>query len=95
MKKTIPVFKNPKKEAEFWEHEDSAEYMDWTKAKLASFPNLKPSAETISLRLPASLLNEIKTIAHKEDVPYQSLIKIMLSQKVNLLRKGGSKSIRS
>lgn len=84
--KTIPIFKNLEEETKFWEHEDSTEYMDWSKTKLTSFPNLKPSAKTISLRLPASLLHEIKTIAHKEDVPYQSLIKIMLAHEVNAIR---------
>ena len=84
--KKIPHFKNFKEEDKFWKREDSAKYIDWTKAKVATFPNLKPSAETISLRLPASLLNEIKNVAHKKDVPYQSLIKIMLSREINSLR---------
>ncbi|MEI8055448.1 MAG: BrnA antitoxin family protein [bacterium] len=84
--KAIPVFKSPKAEAKFWQREDSTKYIDWSKAVLASFPNLKPSAETISLRLPASLLSEIKVLAHKEDVPYQSLIKIMLAREVGLTR---------
>ena len=84
--KKIPKFKNQKEEKKFWEHSDSAEYIDWTKAKLAKFPNLKVSPETISLRLPESLLNEIKIIAHKNDVPYQSLIKIMLAHEIDLLK---------
>ena len=84
--KAIPVFKNSKAEAEFWGREDSTKYIDWSKAVSASFSNLKPSAETISLRLPASLLSEIKILAHKEDVPYQSLIKIMLAREVSLAR---------
>ncbi|EKE01630.1 MAG: hypothetical protein ACD_21C00087G0002 [uncultured bacterium] len=90
--KAIPKFKNLKEEAKFWGREDSTKYIDWDKAVLASFPNLKPSAETISLRLPASLLNEIKILAHKEDVPYQSLIKIMLAREVGLTRYQGTKS---
>jgi predicted DNA binding CopG/RHH family protein len=65
---------------------DSADYIDWSKAKLASFPNLKPSATTISLRLPETLLHDIKILAHKEDIPYQSLIKIMLAHEVLLKR---------
>lgn len=85
--KTIPTFKKPKDEAKFWEHEDSAKYIDWTKAALTSFPNLKPSTETISLRLSASLLNEIKILAHKEDIPCQSLIKVMLAREINLMRR--------
>lgn len=87
MKKAIPVFEKDEDEAKFWEQADSTEYVDWNKAVLASFPNLKPSAETISLRLPASLLNEIKVLAHKEDVPYQSLIKVMLAREMNLMRR--------
>lgn len=82
-----PSFKSLEAEKKFWQHHDSVDYLDWDKAALASFPNLKPSTETISLRLPISLLNEIKTMAHKEDVPYQSLIKIMLAREINLLRR--------
>jgi predicted DNA binding CopG/RHH family protein len=84
--KKIPTFKNQAEEVKFWQTNDSNEYIDWNKAKLATFPNLKPSSETISLRLPVSLLNELKTIAHKQDVPYQSLIKIILAQKIKFLR---------
>lgn len=86
-KKKIPNFKNLDEESKFWQQHDSAEYLDWGKAKQAQFPNLKPSAVTISLRLPKMLLNEIKIIAHKEDVPYQSLIKMMLAQEVALLQR--------
>lgn len=85
--KKLPNFKTVNEEAEFWQKKDSTEYLDWSKARLASFPNLKPSATTISLRLPLVLLNEIKIIAHKEDVPYQSLIKMMLAQGVSLIRQ--------
>ena len=69
------------------EQHDSADYIDWGKAELASFPNLKPSTTTISLKLPESLLNAIKMLAHKEDVPYQSLIKIMLANEIFLRRR--------
>jgi predicted DNA binding CopG/RHH family protein len=85
-KKKIPSFSTIEEEAKFWEQNDSADYLDWSKAKLASFPNLKPSAITISLRLPETLLCEIKILAHKEDIPYQSLIKMMLAQEVYLKR---------
>ena len=61
---------------------DTTEYLDWSKAKKASFPNLKPSYKSISLRLPVYMLNEIKILANKKDVPYQSLMKVFLSQKV-------------
>ena len=85
--KKIPKFKNTKEEAEFWRREDSTQYIDWEKSSQAIFPSLKPSTETISLRLPADLLNEIKVIAHKKDIPYQSLIKVMLAQEVNMTRR--------
>lgn len=85
-KKTLPNFKTIDEESKFWQQHDSADYFDWNRAKIASFPNLKPSATTISLRLPMTLLNEIKIIAHKGDIPYQSLIKMMLAQEVSLIR---------
>ena len=80
--KKLPSFKNEAEERKFWENHDSVDYIDWSKAKKASFPNLKPSTKTISLRLPESLLAEIKSLAHKNDVPYQSFIKLLLSAKV-------------
>jgi predicted DNA binding CopG/RHH family protein len=81
-KKKIPSFKNEAKEKAFWKTHDSADYIDWSKAKTASFPNLQPSKKTISLRLPEMLLNDIKMLANKRDVPYQSLIKILLAEKM-------------
>lgn len=87
--KNIPRFKTEKEEKKFWLKTDSTNYVDWKKSKSVSFPNLKPSTTTISLRLPASLLNELKTVANKRDVPYQSLIKIFLKERVdNELRNG-------
>lgn len=85
--KKIPKFKSILQEDDFWQEHDSADYIDWTKAKQGIFPNLKPSTKTISLRLPESLLNEIRTIANKEDVPYQSLMKMLLAQGIHSLRK--------
>lgn len=81
--KNIPKFKNEEKEREFWSKNDSTEFIDWNKSKLVSFPNLKPSTKTISLRLPEFLLNDIKIIANKRDVPYQSLIKIILKERID------------
>ncbi len=81
--KKLPTFKNEAEERQFWQTHDSADYIDWNKAKPASFPNLKPSTQTISLRLPANLLNDIKVLANKEDIPYQSLIKMLLVQGVH------------
>lgn len=81
--KSIPQFKNEDEERQFWSEHDSTDYIDWSNAKQTKFPNLKPSTETISLRLPISLLESIKILANKKDVPYQSLIKILLTEKVN------------
>jgi predicted DNA binding CopG/RHH family protein len=83
MYKKIPKFKNEQEEREFWETHDTTDYLDWSKAKKVRFTNLHPSTETISLRLPISLLNSIKSEANKKDVPYQSYIKIILSDKLN------------
>jgi len=81
MKKT-PDFKSEHEEREFWEKYDSSEYLDWNKASLAVFPNLKPTTKAISLRLPEELLAKIKAKANKMDVPYQSLMKTWLAEKV-------------
>ena len=80
--KTIPKFQSEAEERKFWENHDSTEYLDWRKATSANFPNLKPSSTAISLRLPNSLLERIKIAANKRDVPYQSLIKTWLAEKV-------------
>ncbi len=80
--KKIPEFKSENKEREFWAEADSLEYIDWKKAKKVVLPNLKPSVKTISLRLPKSMLEEIKLLANKRDVPYQSLMKIFLYERI-------------
>jgi predicted DNA binding CopG/RHH family protein len=80
--KTIPKFSSEAAERKFWEKNDSSNYLDWSKAQVAAFPNLKPSTKTISLRLPQHLLDAIKTAANARDVPYQSLIKVWLQEKV-------------
>lgn len=85
--KKLPKFKSLAEEKKFWEAHDSADYIDWTKAKRAAFPNLKPSVKTISLRLPEHLLNAIKIMANKEDVPYQSLMKMLLAKGVENAQK--------
>lgn len=80
----MPKFKNEAEERRFWSTHDSTDYIDWDKAiKDPSFPNLKPSTEAISLRLPKYLLTRIKELANSKDVPYQSLMKIMLAEKIN------------
>jgi predicted DNA binding CopG/RHH family protein len=85
--KKAPAFKNEEEEFEFWSTHDSTEYMDWSRAARVSFPNLKPSTRTISLRLPAWLLDELKVLANKQDIPYQSLMKMYLSERIAQERK--------
>jgi len=80
--KTVPKFPSEAAERAFWEKNDSTEYLDWKKAQVAVLPNLKPSTQTISLRLPQHLLDSIKTAANAMDVPYQSLIKVWLQEKL-------------
>ncbi len=80
--KKIPTFTNEAEEQAFWATHDSTEYVDWSKAKRAVFPNLKPSTKIISLRLPETMLAELKLLANKRDVPYQSLLKIFLSERI-------------
>jgi predicted DNA binding CopG/RHH family protein len=78
----IPTFATEAEERAFWESHDTADYFDLGKAVRVSFPNLKPSTKSISLRLPVGLLDRIKIEANKRDVPYQSLIKVWLAEKV-------------
>ena len=82
MKKKIPQFKNEDEERDFWQSHDSTEYFDWKKAERLTLANLKPSLKTISLRLPESMLEELKLLANKRDVPYQSLVKVFLSDRI-------------
>jgi len=81
-RKTLHKFSSEAAERRFWRTHDSAEYLDWSKAQRARFPNLKPSTQAISLRLPQHMLERIKTAANRRDVPYQSLIKIWLEEKL-------------
>jgi predicted DNA binding CopG/RHH family protein len=81
--KPLPQFANESQAQEFWETHDSTEFLDWTTAKNVSLPNLKPTTKTISLRLPQHLLDGIKTAANSRDVPYQSLIKVWLQEKLH------------
>jgi predicted DNA binding CopG/RHH family protein len=80
--KPTPKFSSEAAEKAFWEKNDSTGYLDWKKAQLTVLPNLKPSTQTISLRLPQHLLDSIKTAANARDVPYQSLIKVWLHEKL-------------
>ena len=81
--KLIPTFENEAEERRFWESNDSTDGIDWSRAERVRLPNLRPSTISISLRLPVSLLERIKMAAHKRDVPYQSLIKTWLAEKLN------------
>ena len=80
--KNIPVFKSEDKEREFWATHDSFEYVNWDKAEEIVFPNLKPTVKPINIRLPEWMLARIKSEANKNDIPYQTLIKIWLSEKL-------------
>ena len=80
--KPVPAFKTEAEERKFWETHDSTDYTDWSKTERARFPNLKPSTTAISIRLPLGLLEQIKIATNKRDVPYQSLIKVWLAEKV-------------
>jgi predicted DNA binding CopG/RHH family protein len=88
--KKIPRLKSEAEEREFWAKADSTDYIDWSKAKKVVFPNLKPSLRTISLRLPESMLEELKRLANKHDVPYQSLIKLFLAERIEKELKSAS-----
>jgi predicted DNA binding CopG/RHH family protein len=93
-KQRVPTFKNEDEEREFWATHDSTEFVDWSKAKRAVFPNLKPSTKTISLRLPESIIAALKLLANKRDVPYQSLLKVFLAEKIEEeLRHGHVKTV--
>ena len=80
--KPLPKFKSEAEEREFWETHDSTEYIDWSKAERVQFPNLKLTTKSISIRLPLGLINALKIEANKRDVPYQSLVKIWLNEKL-------------
>ena len=81
--KAIPKFADEAQERAYWESHDSAGHLDWSKARKVTLPNLKPTTKTISLRLPQHLLDSIKVAANARDVPYQSLIKVWLQEKLH------------
>lgn len=81
-RRPIPAFESEAQERTFWESHDSSDYVDWSQAERIRLANLKPSTQTISLRLPVALLEQIKIAAHKRGVPYQSLMKVWLSEKL-------------
>lgn len=81
--KQIPTFQSEDEEREFWANHDSTDYIDWDEAEEVIFSKLKPSTRTISLRLPELMLNELRLIANKRDLPYQSLIKMFLKERID------------
>jgi len=86
-KKRIPEFQSEDEEREFWSRHDSTEYIDWSSAERAKFPKLKPTLRTISLRLPVSMIEDLKILANKRDVPYQSLLKVFLAERIQRERR--------
>jgi predicted DNA binding CopG/RHH family protein len=87
-RKKIPKFENEAEERRFWQEHDSSDFLDWSDAHDAALPNLKPSTRSISIRLPETMIEELKVLANKRDVPYQSLLKVFLSEKIDAeLRK--------
>jgi len=80
--KPIPKFESEDQERDFWADHDSSDYVDWSQGRRVNFSNLKPSTRTISLRLTVSMLEELKFLANKRDVPYQSLLKIFLAERI-------------
>lgn len=83
MKNPLPEFQNEDEERDFWATHDATDYVNWERAQMAVFPKLKPTTKTISLRMPESMLNELKMLANKRDVPYQSLIKMFLRERID------------
>ena len=88
VKEPVPKFRTEDEERDFWADHDVVDYFDWEKSVAGSFPALKPSTQTISLRLPKALLEELKTLANERDVPYQSLLKVFLAERVARERGG-------
>ncbi len=85
--KPIPKFRSEAQEREFWEAHDSVDYIDWSQGRVVRFPNLQPSTATISLRLPQGMLDDLKVLANQRDVPYQSLVKVFLAERLEHERK--------
>lgn len=81
-RKPVPAFTSEEEERAFWAEHDSADYVDWSRAERRSFPSLRPTLRTISLRLPESMIGQLKTLANKRDIPYQSLLKQFLAERL-------------
>jgi predicted DNA binding CopG/RHH family protein len=89
-KKRLPRLRSEEQERDFWSKHDSTDHVDWAKGKRVTFSSLQPSTRTISLRLPESMLEELKRLANKRDVPYQSLLKIFLAERIAEERRAGA-----
>jgi predicted DNA binding CopG/RHH family protein len=86
-RKPVPEFRSEDSERKFWAEHDSTEFIDWQSAERRKFPNLKPTLRTISLRLPVSMIEDLKVLANKRDVPYQSLLKVFLAERLEKERR--------
>ena len=86
-KKQVPRFRSVEEERRFWAEHDSTEFIDWQAAERRRFPHLKPSLRTISLRLPVAMIEDLKMLANKRDVPYQSLLKVFLAERLEKERR--------
>ena len=94
-RRAIPTFASERAEREYWETHDAGPFVDWSEARPAAFPNLKASTETISLRLPTALPSDLKILANKRDVPYQSLLKVYLADRVTRETIGGTRPAKA
>lgn len=83
-KKRVPRHRSEETERDFWAVAESSDYVDWRKARRVAFPDLRPSTRTISLRLPEALLADLRILANRQDVPYQSLLKIFLAERIRM-----------
>ena len=92
VRKKIPRFTSEDEERDFWAKSDSTEYVDWSRSKRVVFPNLRPSLKTISLRIPSPMLEQLKLLANRRDVPYQSLLKMFLAERIAEELRGSSKA---
>jgi predicted DNA binding CopG/RHH family protein len=92
--KSLPTFTSEDQERSFWAKHDSTEYVQWSQGQRRSFPNLRPTLRTISLRLPESMLGQLKVLANKRDMPYQSLLKQFLAERLQKELSKGSKSLK-
>jgi predicted DNA binding CopG/RHH family protein len=92
MRKRLPKFASEDLERDFWATHDSAGYVDWKNAQRLTLPNLKPSLKTISIRLPAAMIEDLKVLANERDVPYQSLLKVLLAEQIDREKAGAGRA---